>query len=84
MIWNEVRNIYPKQFVKLEILKSHIEDDEEIVDDIAIIGTVNDDSATRELLNSKDNILIYHTSKEKISLKIRTRIGLRRIYKNAH
>lgn len=84
MKWNEVRSIYPKQFVKLEILKSHIENDEEIVDDMAIIGPVEDDAATRELLNSKDNILIYHTSKEDIALKIRTRIGLRRIYKNAH
>ncbi len=84
MKWNEVRNIYPNQFVKLEVLKSHIEEDKEFVDEIAIIGPVSDEEATKELLSSKDNILIYHTSKDNVVLKLRTRIGLRRVYINEH
>lgn len=80
MKWNEVRKLYPKQFVKFQILKAHIDGDVEFVDEIALIGPVEEDSATRELLKSKDNILVYHTSKEEIKLKIRTRIGLRRAY----
>lgn len=84
MKWNEVRNIYPNQFVKLEVLKSHIEEDKEFVDEIAVIGPVADEEATKELLSSKDNILIYHTSKDSVVLKLRTRIGLRRVYINEH
>ena len=84
MKWNEVRNSYPNQFVKFEVLKSHIENDYEYVDEIAVIGTVSDDEATRELLNSKDNVLIYHTANEAIVIKLRTRIGLRRVLGNAH
>jgi len=84
MKWNEVRNIYPNQFVKFEVLNSHIEEDKEFVDEIAIIGPVADEKATKELLNSKDNILIYHTSKDNVVLKLRTRIGLRRVYRNGH
>jgi hypothetical protein len=82
MKWNEVRNIYPDQFVKVEVLKSHVEEDKEFVDELAIIGPVKEDDATKELLKSKDNILIYHTSKDSVVLKIRTRIGLRRVIKN--
>ena len=47
MTWNEVRKLFPNQFVKLEILKSHMQGDKKIVDDMAIIESVNDDNATR-------------------------------------
>lgn len=79
MKWEEARNLYPNQFIKLEVLKSHIENNVEYVDDIAIIGPVSEQDATRELLKSKDNLLVFHTSKENIILKIRNRIALRRI-----
>ena len=79
MKWEEVRKIYPNQFVKLEILKSHIEENTEIVDDVAIIEPVSDSNATRELLNSRDNTLVYHTSRVDIVMKLRNRIGLRRV-----
>ena len=77
MKWNEVRDIYPNRFVKFEVLEFHVEDDKEFIDDIAVIGPVSDDEATKELLNAKGNILIYHTSKEDVVLKLRTRIGLK-------
>lgn len=54
------------------------------MDEIAVIGPIADDKATRELLESKDNVLIYHTANEVVVIKLRTRIGLRRALKNAH
>jgi len=81
MKWDEVRNIYPNQFVKFEVLKSRIDKDKEIVEEMAVIGPVAEDEATKELLHAKDNILVYHTSKDNVILKIRSRIGLRRVYK---
>lgn len=78
MKWQEVQNIYPNQFVKFEILHSEEKDNQEIVDEVAVIGPVKDEDATRELLNSKDKILVYHTSKEQIIVKIRKSIGLRK------
>lgn len=80
MKWQEVRVLYPNQFVKFQVMESHIEDDIEYVDEIALIGPVDEENATRELLESKEDILVYHTSKEEVKLKIRTRIGLRRAY----
>ena len=53
--------------------------DKKIVDDMAIIESVNDDNATRELVNCKDNTIIYHTKNDSIELTVRRRIGLRRV-----
>lgn len=78
MKWDEVRKIYPNQFVKLQILESHIERDKQYIDDVAVIGVVEDKDATRELLKCSGNILVYHTINENITLTIRKRIGLRR------
>lgn len=80
MKWQEARELYPNQFVKFKVLKSYIDGNIEYVDEIAIIGPVKEKDATKELLNSKDNILVYHTSKDEVKLRIKTRIGLRRAY----
>ncbi|MBB6215927.1 hypothetical protein HNQ80_002018 [Anaerosolibacter carboniphilus] len=84
MKWEEVRKVFPNQFVKIEVLKSHVEDDKEYIDEMAVIGTVDELQATDELLSSKNNVLVYHTSKEQIVLKIRSRIGLRRVFRNEY
>ncbi|MCT4565467.1 MAG: hypothetical protein N4A68_14285 [Maledivibacter sp.] len=78
MKWQDVRKAYPNQFVKIEILKSHIEDDKQIIEDVAVIDIIDEKEATKELLTSKGNMLVYHTSKPNLLVKIRNRIGLRR------
>lgn len=78
MKWNEVQNIYPNQFVKFEILHFEEMDNRKIINEVAVIGPVTDEDATRELLNSKDNTLVYHTSKDRVIVKLRKNIGLRR------
>lgn len=78
MKWNEVQNIYPNQFVKFEILDSFEQDNKEIIEEVALIGPVKDEDATRELLNCKNRTLVYHTAKDKVEVIIRKNIGLRR------
>ncbi|NGZ77712.1 hypothetical protein [Saccharibacillus alkalitolerans] len=78
MKWQEVQQIFPNQFVKFEVLHSEENDNQEIIDDVAVIGPISDEEATRELLNSKDKTLVYHTSKDQIVVKVRKNIGLRR------
>ncbi|WP_425509044.1 hypothetical protein [Virgibacillus doumboii] len=78
--WPEVRNMYPDQFVKLKVLSSHIENYQEIIEDVAVIRPVADESATNELLKSKNEDLVYHTSHENIVLEFRQDVGLRRFY----
>ncbi|WP_282936871.1 hypothetical protein [Paenibacillus sp. RC67] len=80
MKWQEVRNIYPNQFVKFEIMESELQEDQEIVEEVAVIGPIRDEEATNELLKSKNNTIIYHTSKAQVIIKIRNRNGLRRTH----
>lgn len=72
--------MYPNQFVKLKVLSSHVVDDQEIVEDMAVIKPVSEESATKELLKSKGEDLVYHTSHENIVLEIRQDVGFRRIH----
>ena len=81
MNWNEVRNIYPDRFVKLRILKSRIENQVRYVEEVAVIQAFDDEKeATRELVRSKNDILVYHTGKEKIEIQIKQLFGFRGQY----
>ena len=57
MKWNEVRKVYPNQFVKFEVLKSHVENDKEYIDNIVI-----DTGASHSLLTQDyvDEIVTSH------------------------
>ena len=78
MKWEEVRKIYPNRFVKVQILKSYIENNVRYIDDMAVIQAFNDEKeATRELVRTKDDILVYHTGKEKIEVQIKPIFGFR-------
>lgn len=78
MKWSEVRSLYPNQFVKLKVLSSHIKNEQEFIEDMAVITPVSDQRATKELLKSKGDELVYHTANESIVLEIRQDVGLRR------
>jgi hypothetical protein len=78
MKWSEVRKLYPNQFVKLKALSSHIKDGQEIIEDMAVISPITNELATKELLKSKGDELVYHTIHENIVLEIRQDVGLRR------
>ncbi len=72
MQWQEVRTIYPDQYVLLEILDSHTEDNIQFVDEVALVRAIQDpDEATRELLKCKNNNIVYHTGQEKIAIELR-------------
>ncbi|GAS80386.1 hypothetical protein [Paenibacillus amylolyticus] len=78
MKWQEVQQIYPNQFVKFEVLHSEETENQEVIDEVAVIGPISDEKATQELLNSRDNTLVYHTSKDQVIVKVRKNVGLRR------
>lgn len=78
MKWEEVRKIYPNRFVKIQILESHIDGNIRYIDDMAVIKAFEDNAeATRELVRAKDDILVYHTGKEKIEVEIKQIFGYR-------
>ena len=55
MLWSEVRELFPNQFVLVQAIKSHQEGNKLYVDEMALIRPIPDaHEATRELLKSKD------------------------------
>jgi len=78
MKWEDVRNLYPNQYVKLNILDFYLEEDRKIVTNVSLINVIEDPkSATKELLKSKGDTIVYHTGSEKIVIEMRTPTGLR-------
>lgn len=78
MKWEEVRALYPNQFVLLKVLKYHTEDDKRYIDDVAVVKPINDPKeATKLLVNGKVDDLVYHTKNEKIVVKVKNIRGFR-------
>lgn len=72
MKWEVVRKLYPEQYVKLDILDFYLEDDKKVVTDVALINVIGDaKSATRELVQSKGDTVVYHTGSDKIVIEMR-------------
>ncbi|MFB5270008.1 hypothetical protein ACE41H_24945 [Paenibacillus enshidis] len=72
MQWQKVRTIYPEQYVLLKILDSHIEDNIQYVDEVALVRAIQAPSeATKELFKCKGNNIVYHTGQENIAIELR-------------
>ena len=71
MKWEEVRKTYPNQYVLLEALEYHIDDDKKYIDDMAVIKTIQDPKeATKILVRCKGNNFVYHTANEEVVMEI--------------
>ena len=71
MKWQEVREIFPNQFVLVSILDYHEEDDKKIIDEVAPIRSIPDEEANKEFFKVEPGNIVYHTSNEKCIVHIR-------------
>ena len=71
MKWQEVRQLFPNQFVLISILEYHEEGNLKIVDEVAPIRPISDEEANKEFFRAKPGSIVYHTSKEKCVIHIR-------------
>lgn len=80
MKWEEVRKLYPNKFVKIKVLEAHVEGAYKIIDEMAVIECFEDNKqATKELVKSKDDIVVYHTANDKVIIELRSIKGYRGI-----
>lgn len=78
MTWDEVKKEYPNKFVKIRVIKDHIKDNIRFVEEMEVIKSFSDNlEATRELVRTKDDTLVYHTGKDKIEIEIKQLFGFR-------
>ena len=79
MKWEEVRALYPDKFVKLEIIESHIVDQKEYVDEVAVIKAISDSKeAMKEFIKCKNRQVIYSTKNKDFVIDVVKHIGIRR------
>lgn len=76
--WSEVRKAYPDQFVKLKVLSSYVKNNQEFIEEMAVVKSIPDELTRKGLLNSKRDEFVYYTSHKNIVLEIRESAGLRK------
>lgn len=79
MKWEEVRKQYPNQFVKFEIVESHVIENKEYVDEVAVISAISDDKAAmKEFINRKEGQFVYSTKNQEVVIELVKHVGIRR------
>lgn len=79
MKWEEVRKLYPNQFVKFEVVDSCVKDNKEYVKEVAIIKAITDEKqARREFVDSKPGQYVYSTKNKEVIIELIKHIGVRR------
>ncbi|MGG5252485.1 hypothetical protein ACQYAD_02995 [Neobacillus sp. SM06] len=71
MKWQEVRELFPNQFVLVSILEYHEEDEKKIIDEVAPIRSIPDENANKEFFKVAPGNIVYHTSNENCIIHIR-------------
>lgn len=71
MTWQEVRELFPDQFLLVSILDYYEEENKKIVTEVAPIRTVAKKDANKEFFRAKEGTVVYHTSNEDFVIHLR-------------
>jgi hypothetical protein len=71
MKWEEVRELFPNQFILVSILDYYEEGNKKIINEVAPIRPISDKDANKEFFQAEPGTVVYHTSKEKFVIHIR-------------
>ncbi|RSK51759.1 hypothetical protein [Bacillus canaveralius] len=83
MKWQEVREIYPNQYVLLSVINARMVGNKKIIDDVALVRPIKDSQeATKELINARKDTIVYHTDNEELVIEVRKTSGLRGLRRN--
>ncbi|MGY3715595.1 hypothetical protein ACWE42_08745 [Sutcliffiella cohnii] len=71
MKWQDVRELFPNQFVLVSILEYREEGDRKVVDEVTPIRTISEQDANKEFFHAKEGTCVYHTSNKEFIINIR-------------
>ncbi len=83
MQWQDIREHYPNQWLLIEAIKAHTEDDKRVLDQLVVIGVFPDSPTALKGYQRlhKDEpgreLYVFHTSREKLDIKERRWLGIR-------
>lgn len=83
MKWQEVRELFPDQFVLVSIINYHEEDNKKIVDEVAPIRIISEQDANKEVFQVKPGNMVYRTSNQDFVIHLR-RDPLMRVRRNTN
>ncbi|QLQ05943.1 MAG: hypothetical protein HZY76_07670 [Anaerolineae bacterium] len=83
MQWQEVRQRYPQQWLLVEAIKAHSEQDERILEQLAVVGAYPDSASAmqgyaqlhREAPDRE--LYVFHTSRSTLDVQERHWLGIR-------
>ncbi|WP_019908818.1 hypothetical protein [Paenibacillus sp. HW567] len=62
MKWQQVRELFPNQFVLLSVLDYREEEDKKIITEVAPVRVIDEKDANREFFSAEPGSIVYHTS----------------------
>jgi len=71
MKWQQVRELFPNQFVLLSILDYREDDDKKIITEMAPIRVVPESDANKAFFSAEPGSIVYHTSNEECVIHLR-------------
>lgn len=83
MKWQEIRQLFPEQWVILEAFDAHTENDERVISVMSVVDTTNDGQEAFKLYGRWQKqfphreFFFYHTHHPLLKIKERQVVGLR-------
>ncbi|SDW79936.1 hypothetical protein [Paenibacillus sp. CF384] len=71
MKWQQVRELFPDQFVLLSILDYREEEDKKVVTEVAPVKAISERDANKEFFSAAPGNVVYHTSNEECVIHLR-------------
>lgn len=83
MQWQEIRSQYPNQWLLVEAVDAHTEEDRRIVSDLAIVETCRDAATAmggyleQHRQQPERELYVLHTDREQLEIRERRWLGIR-------
>ncbi len=83
MKWDEIRAYYPKQWLLIEAIKAHSEQNKRILDEISVIGRYPDSVAAMKSYSQlhqdapERELYVFHTDRKNLDITERRWLGIR-------
>jgi len=83
MQWQDIRRHYPDQWLLIEAIKAHSEDDRRILDDLAVVDTFEDSDAAMKRYKSlhheepQRELYVFDTDRQELDILERRWLGIR-------
>jgi len=83
MVWKEIRNHYPSQWLLVEAIKAHTESDKRILEELSVISIFPDSTPAMKAYmklhreSPKRELYVLHTDREEIDITEQRWVGIR-------